>query len=170
MRVQHLVEFTGWESSVHSVDWARVEGELQAPLPADFKELCEVFGGGTFCDSVSFLGDTEGVSFDFLDQWRLAMSVEGAGGSYPVYAPGGIGVVTWASTEWADEYCWLIDARRPGEYPILARDDGGEWCKFEMSTSEFLYRVLSDGNFKPFGIAQYGLDPTFLPARSVEGT
>ncbi|MFD8217598.1 hypothetical protein ACFV2U_28760 [Streptomyces sp. NPDC059697] len=32
-----------------------------------------------------------------------------------------------------------------------------------MSTSEFLYRVLADADFQPFGIAQYDLDTTFKP-------
>ncbi|MDT0612285.1 hypothetical protein [Streptomyces lancefieldiae] len=32
-----------------------------------------------------------------------------------------------------------------------------------MSTSEFLYRVLADADFRPFGIAQYDLGTTFEP-------
>ncbi|WP_433445858.1 hypothetical protein ACQPXS_00280 [Streptomyces sp. CA-142005] len=32
-----------------------------------------------------------------------------------------------------------------------------------MSTSEFLYRVLADADFRPFGIAQYDLGTTFQP-------
>ncbi|MGW8688609.1 hypothetical protein ACWGNN_47995 [Streptomyces sp. NPDC055817] len=30
-----------------------------------------------------------------------------------------------------------------------------------MSTSEFLYRILADADFQPFGIAQYDLGTTF---------
>lgn len=30
-----------------------------------------------------------------------------------------------------------------------------------MSTSEFLYRVLADADFAPFGIVRRALDPTF---------
>ncbi|WP_326794124.1 hypothetical protein OG946_00320 [Streptomyces sp. NBC_01808] len=66
------------------------------------------------------------------------------------------------STEWADEYFWLIDAERPGDYPILARsNDDGAWKRHDMSTSEFLYRLLADADFQPFGIAQYDLGTTF---------
>ncbi|MEV7380740.1 SMI1/KNR4 family protein [Streptomyces lydicus] len=43
---------TGWEPLGISVDWAAIEGELGVPLPADYKELYEVFGGGVFSDSV----------------------------------------------------------------------------------------------------------------------
>ncbi|MFH9865254.1 hypothetical protein ACH4NT_03980 [Streptomyces lydicus] len=132
----------------------------------------EVFGGGVFSDSVYFLGRDEGVSFDFLKQWRVSLTVDqdskfgdvSAVDPYAVYAPGGKGLVEWGSTEWADEYCWLIDAERPGDYPVLARaHDVGGWHRYDISTSEFLYRVLADADFQPFGIAQYDLDTTFTP-------
>ncbi|MEU5241978.1 hypothetical protein ACH4UR_26455 [Streptomyces lydicus] len=105
-------------------------------------------------------------------QWRVLLSVGqdskfgdiSAVDPYAVYAPGGKGLVEWGSTEWADEYCWPIDAERPGDYPVLARaHDVGGWHRFDISTSEFLYRVLADADFQPFGIAQYDLDTTFTP-------
>ncbi|WP_461089338.1 SMI1/KNR4 family protein [Streptomyces incanus] len=150
-----MIELTGWEPLGISVDWAAIEGELGVPLPADYKELYEAFGGGVFSDSVYFLGRDEGVSFDFLTQWRVALSVDqdstlgdvSAVDPYAIYAPGGKGVVAWGSTEWADEYCWLIDAERPGDYPVLARShDGGPWHWYDMSTSEFLYRARRDSS------------------------
>lgn len=64
MWVQRIFEFTGWEPSARSVDWAAVEEELRIPLPVDFKQLCEGFGAGTFCDSVAFYGRTEGFHFN----------------------------------------------------------------------------------------------------------
>ena len=167
MWVQRVIDFTGWEPSAHSVDWDAVERELQIPLPADYKELCEAFDGGTFCDSVSFLGNLEGPMFNLLVRWQASISVNRDSEPYPAYTPGGNGFITWASTEWADQYCWLFDAERPDEYCILARGDSDEWCRYEMSTSEFLYRVLAEKEFKPFGIAEYNLDPTFQPGRSV---
>ncbi|MFC0600375.1 SMI1/KNR4 family protein [Streptomyces palmae] len=170
--VQRVIELTGWEPLGISADWDAIEGELGVPLPADCKKLYEAFGGGTFSDSISFLGRDEGVSFDFLTQWRVSLSVDqdsnlgnvSAVDPYEIYAPGGKGLVAWGSTEWADEYCWLIDAERPGDYPVLARSrDGGPWHWYDMSTSEFLYRVLADAEFQPFGIAQYDLGATFQP-------
>ncbi|WP_145867517.1 SMI1/KNR4 family protein [Streptomyces capillispiralis] len=165
MWVERMLEFTCWEPSAHSVDWTAVEEELQIPLPADFKELCEAFGGGTFCDSVAFLGSMEGSHFNLLLPWRAPLPIPVESGPYPEYTPGGKGVIVWAATEWADEYAWLVDARNPGQYSVLVRGDVGEWRTYDMSTSEFLYRVLADEDFKPFGIAQYGLDPTFEPGR-----
>lgn len=67
------------------------------------------------------------------------------------------------STEWADEYCRLIDAERPGHYPVLARADDGAGHQHAMSTSEFLHRVLTDVDFQPIGVARNTLNPTFEP-------
>ncbi|MFF8027422.1 SMI1/KNR4 family protein [Streptomyces sp. NPDC007896] len=169
MWVQRVIELTGWEPLGISVDWAAIEGELWVPLPTDYKELYEVFGGGVFSDSVYFLGRGEGLAFDFLTQWRVSLSVDqdrklggvSAVEPYAIYAPGGKGLVHWGSTEWADEYCWLIDAEQPGDYPVLARADDGAWHRYDMSTSEFLYRVLADADFQPFGVGRYALNPTF---------
>lgn len=172
MWVRRVIELTGWQPLGLSVDWAAIEGELGVPLPADYKELYEVFGGGVFGDSLYFLGRDESPAFDFLTQWRLSLAVDRDGKygdvsavePHTVYAPGGKGLVEWGSTEWADEYFWLIDAERPGEYPVLARShDVGGWQRYDMSTSEFLYRVLADADFEPFGMARYDLGTTFEP-------
>ncbi|MGW3205740.1 SMI1/KNR4 family protein [Streptomyces sp. NPDC001135] len=165
-----MIELTGWEPLGISVDWAAIEGELGVPLPADYKELYEAFSGGVFSDSVYFLGRDEGISFDFLAQWRASvwtdqdskLSSVSAVDPYAIYTPGGKGLVEWGSTEWADEYFWLLDAERPDEYLILARShDVDGWHQYDMSTSEFLYRILADADFQPFGIAQYDLGTTF---------
>lgn len=171
MWVQRVIELTGWEPLGICVDWAAIEGELGVPLPADYKELYEAFGGGVFSDSVYFLGRDEGSAFDFLTQWRVWLSVDqdselgsvSAVDPHAIYAPGGKGLVPWGSTEWADGYFWLVDAERPGDHPVLARPEDGEWRRYDMSTSEFLYRVLTDADFQPFGIAQYNLGTTFKP-------
>ncbi|MFF0557888.1 SMI1/KNR4 family protein [Streptomyces sp. NPDC004266] len=171
MWVQRLLEFTGWEPSAHSVDWAAVEEELRVPLPPDFKQLCEGFGGGTFCDSVAFYGRTEGFRFNFLLPWQAPLPpLPAESGQYQEYTPGGKGYIKWASSEWGTEYCWLVDAQQPGAYPVLARGEAGEWCEYDMSTSEFLYRVLADKDFQPFGIARHGLDPTFRPGPGADGS
>ncbi|MEV5398970.1 SMI1/KNR4 family protein [Streptomyces cellulosae] len=172
--VRRLIELAGWEPLGLSVDWAAVEEELGVPLPADYKELVAAFGGGVFSDdTVSFLGCSTNVSFDLLTLWRAGLSVDRGTtvGPYEEYAPGGKGVVTWGSTEWADQYCWLLDAERPGHCPVLARShDPGPWYRYDgMSTSEFLFRVLDDADFRPFGIARYELGATFVPGSHGDG-
>ncbi|MFD0066107.1 hypothetical protein [Streptomyces sp. NPDC056690] len=135
------------------------------------KELCEAFGGGVFSDSAHFPGCDEGLAFDLPTQWRAALATDGDGrfGSvsavepYAICAPGGKGLAPRGSTEWADEYCRLIDAERPGHYPVLARADDGAGHQHAMSTSEFLHRVLTDVDFQPIGVARNTLNPTFEP-------
>ncbi|MFD5378668.1 SMI1/KNR4 family protein [Streptomyces griseoincarnatus] len=170
--VRRVLDLTGWEPLGLPVDWATVEEELGVPLPADYKELAEAFGGGVFSESVYFMGCGTSLSFDLPAQWRAALSAArdgtygsvSAAGPYDAYTPGGKGIVTWGSTEWADQYCWLIDAERPCEYPVLARShDPGPWYRYDMSTAEFLHRVLAGADFRPFGIARYDLGATFVP-------
>ena len=50
----------------------------------------------------------------------------------------------------------------------MRAEDGGAWHRYDMSTSEFLYRILADADFQPFGIARYALDPTFGPGSGDE--
>ncbi|MFG3105492.1 SMI1/KNR4 family protein [Streptomyces tendae] len=170
MWVQRLIDLTGWEPLGLSVDWETVEGELQVPLPADYKQLFEAFGGGTFSESVYFFGPSGPHAFNFLAQWRAALEAGGSDDVQPIYSPGEKGVIVWAATEWADEYAWLVDAQNPGVCSVLVRGDVGEWRTYDMSTSEFLYRVLADEEFKPFGIAHHNLDPEFEPGRSLPGS
>ncbi|MFE7553309.1 hypothetical protein [Streptomyces gardneri] len=81
---------------------------------------------------------------------------------YSVYAPGGEGVLQWGATEWGDQYFWLLDAKNPGVHPVLARAEGSnEWKRYDVSTAEFLARVLSDPEFQPFGVSRFSLDPSF---------
>ncbi|MDT0612286.1 hypothetical protein [Streptomyces lancefieldiae] len=66
-------------------------------------------------------------------QWRVSLSVDqdsklgdvSAVDPCAIHAPGGKGLVEWGSTEWADEYFWLIDAEPPGNYPVPARSNNG---------------------------------------------
>ncbi|MEU5241982.1 SMI1/KNR4 family protein [Streptomyces lydicus] len=56
--VQRVIELSGWEPLGISVDWAAIEGELGVPLPADYKELYEVFGGTSSVIPSTFWGAT----------------------------------------------------------------------------------------------------------------
>src|SRR4051812_199321 len=100
MWVQRVIALAGWEPLGIAVDWAAIEGKLGFALPADYKELYEAFGGGVFGESVHFLARDEGLTFDFLTQWRVALSYDqdstlgdvSAVDPYVIYAPGGKGL------------------------------------------------------------------------------
>ncbi|WP_306191737.1 SMI1/KNR4 family protein [Streptomyces sp. MK5] len=172
MWVQRILEFIGWEPAGIPVDWEAIEREIGAPLPPDYKELSEAFGGGLFNDTVTFLAREERKAFNLVTRWRSALAADrdprlgdvSAVTPYKIYEPGGKGLISWGSTEWGDEYFWFIDSAEPGKWPVLARaGDIDQWHTFDMSTSEFLYRVLADTDFRPFGVTQYGLEATFEP-------
>jgi cell wall assembly regulator SMI1 len=171
--VQRLLDFTERESAHFSSDPDAVEREMGIPLPDDYKELWRAFGGGAFGGSVYFLAQDDGQVFDLLTQWRAALAADrspelgdvSAVAPHTVYSPGGKGLVPWGSTEWGDEYFWSVDAATPADYAILARvGDSDRWHRFAFSTAEFLYRVVADPEFRPFGVARYGLAPRFEPA------
>jgi hypothetical protein len=170
--VQQILELVGREPAGIPVDWEAIEREIGAPLPQDYKELAEAFSGGLFSDTVVFLACDEGQAFDLVTQWRAALAADrdqqlgdvSAVTPYKIYEPGGEGLISWGSTEWGDEYFWLIDSTKSGKWPILARGgDIDQWHTFDMPTSEFLYRVLTDTDFRPLGIAHYALAATFEP-------
>lgn len=172
MWVRKILEFVGRESVGIPVDWEAIEREIGAPLPPDCKELSEAFGGDLFSDTVTFLACDENQAFDLVTRWRSALAADrdprlgdvSAVTPYKIYEPGGEGLISWGSTEWGDEYFWLINSAESGKWPILARaGDIDQWHTFDMSTSEFLYRVLTDTDFRPFGIAQHALGATFEP-------
>lgn len=48
--------------------------------------------------------------------------------------------------------------------PVVAQKLGGEpWHRFDMSTTEFIYRVIDDPEFKPFTVADPPRRPFYLP-------
>lgn len=176
MWVQRLLEFVGREPVGIPADWEAIERGLGTQLPPDYKELYEAFGGGLFSDTVTFLACDEGQVFDLVSRWRAALATDldptfgdvSAVTPYKIYEPGGTGLISWGSTEWGDEYFWLVDSAEPGKWPILARvGDTDRWHTFDMSTSEILYRVLTDTDFHPFGIAQHARGATFEPASTL---
>ncbi|MFC3500126.1 hypothetical protein ACFOOK_03980 [Micromonospora krabiensis] len=64
------------------------------------------------------------------------------------------------------EYFWLADRSVEAErWPVVARKDPLQpWHRFEMSTTEFVYRLIADPEFKPFTVADPPRRAFFLPA------
>lgn len=165
-RVGRLVTETGGNARPGAPDWSEAEQTLGCPLPADFKELRRLFPEwGAFCDHVVLLkaqGGTESVPGNH-DSLRKA--VRGNPDSRRLFEPYGIlgagearsgrGLVQWGYSFTEDEYYWLADTTvDPMTWPIVARADPLEpFQRFDMTTSEFLHRVLTDAGFSPFGIA-----------------
>jgi hypothetical protein len=74
------------------------------------------------------------------------------------------GLIPWGGSERGWFYWLADDSTDPAEWPVIARRlDDEDWHRFEMSTAEFLYRVIADPDFQPFTIADPRWPPHFLP-------
>ncbi|MER7810417.1 hypothetical protein [Streptomyces sp900116325] len=70
---------------------------------------------------------------------------------YPT--PGGS--LQWASTEQRTSFYWLTEGSAPDRWPILVTDDAcTRWDRFDGSTAEFIYRLLTDP-LHPYSPARY---------------
>ncbi|MGW4517956.1 hypothetical protein ACWEO4_39785 [Streptomyces sp. NPDC004393] len=164
--VEKVVAVTGWSADVrHTVDWAVVESRLGTALPSDYKQLAELFGYGAF-DSYLDLSVPNGRHHkrdigtgpdivrhtEWLAQW--AKKHLNRWKSYDVYpAPGGL--LEWASTEPGHRFFWHTGDTDPDQWSIVATDDAyDDWERFDSSTAEFIYRMLTDPQH-PFSTAKY---------------
>ncbi|MGP4083493.1 hypothetical protein [Streptomyces sp. KR55] len=43
-------------------------------------------------------------------------------------------------------------------------EDAEDWDRYEMTATEFLYRILTDPGFRPYSVAQHMPEPFFEPA------
>lgn len=157
--VDELVSITGWQSERQEVEWSDIERRLGTPLPADFKEICEVFGRGAFCGYLELLPVDSAAPHSLLGRWT-AMKERWASPRmrarfepYRVFE--GSGLILWGQSVTEASYYWLADpSTSPEKWPIVARTDPlEEWHRFDVSTSEFICRVLTDREFRPFSIA-----------------
>ncbi|MFF3463903.1 hypothetical protein ACWCQN_39705 [Streptomyces sp. NPDC001984] len=49
--------------------------------------------------------------------------------------------------------------------PVLAKmEDAENWDRYEMTATEFLYRILTDPRFWPYSVADSVPEPFFEPA------
>ncbi|THA69390.1 hypothetical protein E6R60_30860 [Streptomyces sp. A0642] len=172
--VEQLVTITGWEGETAETDWSDTEEFLGTPLPDDFKELRRRFAPwGAFSDHLLILKATDGSETVRNNHAKLLKSVTadpeildmfkpfgllGANGNGP-----GTGLVQWGFSLIEEEYYWLADtARDPATWPVIARVDPLEpFQRFDTSASEFVYRVLTETEFEPFGVAEAIPSPYF---------
>ncbi|MGP8304025.1 SMI1/KNR4 family protein [Streptomyces inhibens] len=167
--VDRVVAVTGWAGERgDGVDWAAVESRLRTELPSDYKELVERFGYGAFDDYLSLLlADGPPGSLDIVDFnefWARSSRIDGDGSWEPYRwypAPGGL--LQWASTEQRTSFFWLTEGTDPDRWPILVTDDAyTKWDRFDGSTAEFVYRLLTDP-LHPHSTARYFDSHWYMP-------
>lgn len=171
--VDRLLGLTGWSQPRWESEWAETEAELDASLPSDYKELCARFGPGIFADDyLTVLADQWAGQNSLLRWWqglvrdsenharRMGQMLE----PYKVY---GINwqsdLIPWCHAEPKGVLFWLADAAvGPDSWPIIGKYElalDQEWHRFEMSSSEFVYRALADSEFRPFSVEEWEPHP-----------
>lgn len=171
--IDRIVDVTGWHHDpADDAGWEQVESELGVVLPSDFKELCRRFAPGAFYAYLDLLRPTDDHAQALLRTWgscrQWAAGHESAHlwAPYELYEPDkGPGLIQWGSDQTEGEYYWLADhSVEPDRWPVVARWDGTEpWHQLDMSTAEFVYRVIADPAFKPFTVADPPRRPFYLP-------
>ncbi|GIH20575.1 SMI1/KNR4 family protein [Rugosimonospora africana] len=169
--IQRIIEVTGARPERRDIDWAPVEAELGTTLPADYRELCSLLGGGYYSGFLRLLqprreaAATDGLLYSFRSN-RRHPEYAGLYAPYDLYGgPGRAGLLHWGSDQTEGDYYWLADARvDPAAWPVVARKDGIEpWNRYDLSMSEFVYHMLTDHDFEPFTVAATTARPFMLP-------
>jgi hypothetical protein len=174
--IDRIIEVTGWRHDPEDgAGWEEVEADLGAALPADFKELCRRFVPGTFMAHLDLLRPTTDYNSTSLLEWWNSIrhwvsehdgSAAGLYAPYELYEPDtGSGLIEWGHDSAGGGYYWLADRSvEPGRWPVLARHDPPHpWHRFDMSTTEFVYRMLADPELESFSMVTPTWRPFYLP-------
>ncbi|WP_369033167.1 SMI1/KNR4 family protein [Streptomyces adonidis] len=168
--VDRIVQAVGWQPMEINIAWSDLESRLGTRLPGDFKEFCEVFGAGEFSGYLEVYASSGGPSLkviDWLEDINLTLREDPEAVEtflpYGIYTPGGKGLLPWGGTVNASEFGWFVDGGSPEEWRVVAQEEMGGWKKFEMSMSEFVFRVLTDVEFEEFTVADLVDPPYFQP-------
>jgi hypothetical protein len=179
MWVDSLLRVTGWDARDVAQPWAEIEAELGTALPGDYEQLCQAFGVGEFSREVSVLCADETRVDDLLTCWRYLLESDddsdGPWAPYRIHEPGTTGgLIPWGATRSADRFFWQVTDGPADAWPVLAvQVDTLEWHRYEMTATEFLYRILTDpGFYRPYSVtqavsasvAQHMPEPFFEPA------
>ncbi|MGW7361669.1 SMI1/KNR4 family protein [Streptomyces sp. NPDC054802] len=175
--VDRLAEAVGGRplDSAPGVEWAAIESRIGIALPADYKEFCEAFGPGEFCDYLTVHASAGGADSELADsqEANLRMAeqhpvVLDGYLPYGIHRPGGQGggILQWGVSQQGEMFAWLADpSAAPETWPVLLHPESGEWRRYDMSMSELTYRLLADESFEEFGTAGV-IDPPYFTRRS----
>lgn len=170
MWIERIAEATHQEPLRLDIPWNSVEEDLGTALPEDYKKLAETFGKGEFSEFLRVFTVDATRQFDLVRIWKKFLDGGPESGPdpafkpYRMYRPGQRGLIPWAFGEMKCSYFWLASADEdPASWPIVTQGDPYPWHEVNMSTSEFVCRVLTDPDFEPFSIARLMPEPDFYP-------
>ncbi|MGW6356849.1 SMI1/KNR4 family protein [Streptomyces sp. NPDC055092] len=149
--LERLVRVLPMPSAPHAApDFDQAEATLQMVLPADYKELMEVYGGG-FIDGYLRLLEPA-CSNRVYDLIKIAAEREDAneglweyGDRPPEMEIEGNRLVSWGATDNGEYLFWLVaPGDDPGSRPILINGVSDEdWERYDLTVTGFLAAVLS---------------------------
>ncbi|MGW5122531.1 SMI1/KNR4 family protein [Streptomyces sp. NPDC004069] len=134
-----------------SRDWAGTERQLGTPLPEDYKELVETYGGGVFDETIWLLDpECPDEDYNLLDQVQereevLAELWQTESKPAELQNPGAQ-VLPWAYVEESGAYLyWLRQPeQRADEWTVsLNEGRGPEWEHHSSTCASFLLSVLT---------------------------
>jgi hypothetical protein len=160
-------------------EWARVEKQLGAPLPADYKEFIGRYGSGLFAGLYYVFNPfSASSSFNLFDQLKELgeyYQQEHAGDEdeypYDVF-PKKPGLLPWGHDNEGNTYFWLVKPKaKPDDWPVIFFEPrGGGFEEFKQSMSGYLAGVL-EGKI-PAPVQNYPsaevmkFEPAELPAQA----
>lgn len=150
--VMKLAEAVNWRALDLDVAWGEIEAALGSPLPADFKRFCEVFGRGEFCDGLVVYSTDGAAKHELLNELAedrvLAESLYLTRlDPHGLYEKGGTGYISWGRIAQGHSLYWLAGRNDPDRWPVMMNADTGEWVRFDVSMSEFVFRMFTDESF-----------------------
>lgn len=156
-----------------AVDWPRIEFRIGGALPTGYREFCERFGSDEFCEYLTVYASRGGADSELAQSREAKQIVEQHPVAMKGYRPYGlhqpghaVGILQWGASSQGGEFAWLADdSKEPDAWSVLAREDAGGWRRYDMSMSEFAYRLLVDESFEGFGaFGATGQSPHFTPS------
>ncbi|MFJ2960181.1 SMI1/KNR4 family protein [Streptomyces sp. NPDC087270] len=166
MWVNALLSATGTTARGVDQPWAWIEEQLGTALPRDYKKACEAFGVGEFSASITLLCADETLVGDLLTLWSGLREGDADDGAlfepYRIHEPGiSGGLIPWGSSRSSDLFFWQVDGE-PDSWPVIASmEDADELDRYDMTTTQFLYRILTDPGFRPYTVAGAWPHPYF---------
>ncbi|MFI1968085.1 hypothetical protein BLA24_21200 [Streptomyces cinnamoneus] len=170
--ISRLVDIVPPAAPPRPRDWTTVEAALGTPLPDDFKQLVDVYGGGLFDETIWLLDPgcaDPGYELLAIAAERDEILADLWDGGEPKPAElldGEARVIPWAYVEGSGHYLyWLV---RPGQHPdswtvMLNEGRGPEWEHHQQTCAGFLAGVMT-GDVESFYFDDLpGMDHTFVP-------
>lgn len=164
---QRLLDLMPPPPDVTATPWDEIAGEIELPLPGDYKWFCATYGGGRINQPK---GSKRGAWFEIFAPSQVGTKVLRPGlqglvdyhmrdfyeifydadesiwpeGPLPVYPEPG-GVLAWGQSEWGDSLFWSTADPNPDNWPVVAwMRHTGEPVFPECGMVEFLLRVFRE--------------------------